>query len=119
MKITLGGESLTATDEQLKKIKEILGVKKGRVERGGQYWFVGSNGYVFELYEDFDSCECDYRYLTGNYFHTKEEAEKHLEYTKALGRVTRRIEELNNEKEGWWIITLNSEKKIVEVNDFS
>ncbi len=36
--ITLGGESLTATEEQLKKIKKILGVvKKGRVEEAEKH----------------------------------------------------------------------------------
>jgi hypothetical protein len=102
-KITIGGESLTATDEQLKKIKEILGVKKGRVEIGCRYYCVTDHGYVDFLKEMGDPVD-NYCYLTGNYFLTKEEAEKHLEYTKALGRVTRRIEELNGGEKGKWMI---------------
>ena len=80
--IVIGGESLTATEEQLKKIKEILRVQKGRVAKGEYYYLVDCYGRVCNFLDEYDNGD-DYRYLTGNYFLTKEEAEKHLEYTKA------------------------------------
>ncbi len=69
----------------------------GRVAKGGVYKFVTINGVVITT-SDNRSKEDDYRYLTGNYFHTKEEAVAAEERTKAIGRVTHAINELND---GW------------------
>ena len=114
-KITLAdNREVEVSDEMYKSIEFYATLtkpvqKKGRVEEHKKYFYVDDQGYVLWSYERNDKID-DYHYLTGNYFHTKEEAEKHLEYVKALGRVTRRIEELNGGEEGKWVISYKNNK---------
>lgn len=60
---------------------------KWRAERGGAYFCISSYGIVEgdnDLYQEEDC----YRYQTGNYYQTKEEAEQALEVIKAKGRLS-------------------------------
>jgi hypothetical protein len=104
------GTLITISQESYDTLAKYAVQKKGRVKRGEYYYFIDSKGLVNRNEEDDDDWD-DYRYLTGNYFYTKEEAEQHLEYVKALGRVTRRIEELNVGEDGNWLIYLRKGRK--------
>lgn len=93
----------TVSAEELKRLikenPELLekGTKPWRAEKGEEYWYV----------EDCGLADCDtegiydadnFRFLTGNYFRTEEEAEAHKARLEAIGRVTHAILERN---EGW------------------
>lgn len=72
------------TTEQLNKLKETLPelFKKNRMPaKGDGYWYI--SGTASQSYWDNDSIDKD-RLEVGNVFLTKEEAEKELEYRKAL-----------------------------------
>lgn len=61
---------------------------KWRAKEGERYWFIGQGGVidVDGTCEDFYEID-NYRYLTGNYYRTREEAEQALEVIKAKGRL--------------------------------
>lgn len=92
--------TIEVTEEQHKEILGIIkpkSTKPWRAEVGQPYWNARDWGFVSFMTET--ECELnDYHYLTGNYYRTREEAEKALERQKAIGRVTHRIYELND---GW------------------
>lgn len=71
--------------------------KKWMAEHRRLYFYTGDDGGVHEAIE---SCNpiSSYRYLTGNYFQTREEAEAYKARQEAIGRVTHAIIEAN---EGW------------------
>ena len=80
--------------KQLESVKEV----NWRAEKGGYYWIVNQFGVVCRMTENNLPID-DYIYSTLNYFQTKEQAEAYKEYLLALGKVTRRIWELNEEEE--------------------
>lgn len=57
--------------------------KRWRAEKYGRYYSVGDSGAVFSIMEDLWASD-DCRYSIGNYFKTGEEAEKAVEWLKAL-----------------------------------
>ncbi len=61
--------------------------KRRRAEKDGEYWFVNDFGYVLTDLENNDDVD-NYRYATGNYHRTEEEAlaykAKLLEWAKTL-----------------------------------
>lgn len=57
--------------------------KRWRAEKHGSYYFISDNGVVYDSLELYFSTD-DYRYSIGNYFKTGEEAEKAVEWLKAL-----------------------------------
>lgn len=90
--------------EEIKKLikenPELLQEKGGKPWKGvfGEiYYYVSEVGCVGNSTENNHRYD-NYRYLTGNYFKTKEEAEQYVEYQKAVGRITHAILERN---EGW------------------
>ncbi len=57
--------------------------KRWRFENDGVYYYMDDCGKCDSAYEGYGSID-DYRYNTGNYFFTKEEAEQHKAYLLAL-----------------------------------
>lgn len=99
---TLNNSQVSADEIRrlLKENPELLEEKNHkpwRAESDGEYWFVDDEGDVISD-EDWGISEDNHRYLTGNYFATKEEAEAHKARLEAIGRVTHAILEAN---EGW------------------
>lgn len=94
------GIKIQVTDEQYAQL--VPSHKKWRAKQDEEYFFVA-------LVEEI-GCSCErgtlgdnYRYLIGNYFKTKEEAEQHLAYQKALGTLTHAIYERNAGWEADWV----------------
>ena len=83
--------------ELLKELEPGVDYKAWRAEQSGTYYFIDSLGFVCNTIDE-SFGEDDYRYLIGNYYKTKTEAEKALAYNLALGRVTHAITEANA---GW------------------
>lgn len=79
-----------------KELIEIIDLISTHTEHE-EYYYVDSYG-VIEAEIDEDNKHDDFCFITGNYFLTEEDAEKYLEYITNVGKVNRRIEELN---EGW------------------
>ena len=77
--------------------------KRWRAENGCGYWYISGYGDIF-LYTEQNNDRSDYRYLTGNYFQTREEAEFHKARQEAIGRVTHAIIEANEGKMGTFAI---------------
>lgn len=87
--------------EALNKIKELQEYIEGldkkqeyrpRVKKLNQYWYVDEQGDYNNQSEYW--VEHDYwRYLTGNYFLTEEEAREYRNYLKALGEIRDYIKE--------------------------
>ena len=75
--------------------------KGGRVEKGERYWHVDGDGCVMSIVECLDRFDDGY-YQVGNYFHTKEEAEKELAKRQAIVRVKDWIRENLGEFEPDW-----------------
>ncbi len=101
MKITYNNKEITLTPEQIKTLGlEKKSYKPWRAEKGANYYYVDSLGCIGLSCEKSYS-ECDHRYLTGNYFQTKEQAEAHKAKLEAIGRVTHRILELNEGYDYW------------------
>lgn len=71
--------------------------KPWRAESVGEYWFVDDEGDV-DSDEEWGHSGDNHRYLTGNYFQTKEEAIAYVDRLEAIGRVTHAIIAAN---EGW------------------
>lgn len=57
--------------------------KRWRADEEGLYWFVGNEGEVYEDLENREHID-NGRYELGNYFRTEAEAEKAVEWLKAL-----------------------------------
>lgn len=62
--------------------EEIHDDKRWRAEYGEKYWCTDGNGGIYSSTEDGHKAD-SYRFLTGNYFKTEEEAEVYKEYTIA------------------------------------
>jgi hypothetical protein len=67
--------------------------KRWRFENDGVYYYMDDCGKCDSAYEGYGSID-DYRYNTGNYFFTKEEAEQHKAYLLAL-------QTIKDDAEGW------------------
>ena len=57
--------------------------ERWRAKKGGQYWYVRSDGVVDDDYEDKTDID-DGRYELGNYFKTEEETQKASDWLKAF-----------------------------------
>lgn len=93
-------EILLEKIEELKKEIEEIDKKNDlnwRVKNGERYWCITTNGEIASL-NDTDHFYDDYRWETGNYFKTEVEAEVYKDRQLAVGRINRRINELNA---GW------------------
>ena len=94
-------EDLKKILEKVNKINEKYGIpKRWRAENGGIYWFIDSDftGKVRDLWDQRSTDE-NVRYNLGNYFKTKEEAEKvKIELDKFWERV--RAGEIGGENVG-------------------
>ena len=84
--IKLNNIEIPLTEENIRLMREAVGQEK----KSYKPWM----GKIGESYWRVDS----FRYLVGNYFQTKDDAETHLNRTKAISRVTHAIIEAN---EGW------------------
>ena len=71
--------------------------KRWRAKKGQPYFYVDGMGEIIRVDDIYDSID-NYRYLTFNYFPTREEAESYKARQEAIGRVTHAIIEAN---EGW------------------
>lgn len=88
----------TNTIINLSDYEEVKGTKKNwKPERREQYWFIGDKGTIFPT-SWFDTKNDIFRYESLNCFELVQQAEAYRDYLLALGKVTRRINELN---EGW------------------
>lgn len=105
-KITLeNGKEVIISQESYDALAEaVKPVKDWRAEKGDYYYYVDDLGEVDGDEEEVYDSD-DYRYTTGNYFQTKEEAEAYRDEqlangprNKAIRRVNARIKELND---GW------------------
>ena len=62
--------------ERVEKLNEKYGIpKRWRAEELEEYYYIGSNGIVWSVGEEFSDEDNDH-YNLGNYFQTKEEAQK-------------------------------------------
>ena len=81
--------------------EELLGESKSwkpwRAEDGDEYFMIWSKRNCLIVYEHNDDYD-DYKYLTGNYYQTKEKAEQANLISEAKGRLNFKMLELN---EGW------------------
>lgn len=83
--------------------------KSWRAKNGCGYWYISGYGDIF-LYTEQNNDRSDYRYLTGNYFQTREEAEAYKARQEAIGRVTHAIIEANEGKRGNYAIVWRNGK---------
>lgn len=94
---------IEVNDEQLKELlkEEKKPVKRWRAERYEHYRFIDpscGNVTTIDLYITSDN----YRYATGNYFKTEEEAEEYQRKLLARQRIIDRIAELNGDWKPDW-----------------
>ncbi len=97
------GEILSDTEEELLNISKLLekGIleevkedwKRWRAEIGERYYNVSADGEI-EDFSEGDNKWNYYKYITGNYFKTQEEAQQKLDRDLAIARVNNRIREL-------------------------
>ena len=83
--------------------------KKWRAEKEGEYWYIDTEGHLMsdrDTTHQFDN----YRYLTGNYFQTGQEAITYKKLQEAIGRVTHAIIEANEGKSGNYAIVWRNGK---------
>lgn len=90
-------EELGKEIERLKKDK----AKRWRANRDEQYYVIGNYGYVANSSENGTDIDTG-RYEIGNYFKTREEAEKALEKIEIKQELEDLALELNNRKEIDW-----------------
>lgn len=76
------GKAMTV-DESLSFLFDIVELHRWRARVNKIYYYVTEGGYVFSKSEDAISSDND-RYKVGNYFRTKEEAEKYAEKFREL-----------------------------------
>lgn len=83
--IIVTDEEKEIIEDKIKKINEKYGVeKRWRAEKGDKYYFIsGSSFYIEDDYDMRDNID-DERYEIGNYFKTKELAEKKVKEIKEL-----------------------------------
>lgn len=91
MKLTLGNQEIEITEEQRQTIAEALNLKApDEVDNwpteDSEYWYVNAQGS--EVKDTWDDHPTDKKRLAiGTAFKTKEEAQAHVRYLKALTRV--------------------------------
>ena len=73
--------------------------KRWRAENGGEYWFLNTLSEIICSEEDNQNSD-NFRYASGNYFKTKEEAKRYLNYILTRQKVKDRIAELNALEDG-------------------
>lgn len=95
-KVEISEESYTALAESISKP-----CKNWRAKPGDKYFYTSDCGQAV-LTRERSLHEDDYRYVTGNYFRTEEEALAHKERQLAIGRVTRAINDANGDWEPDW-----------------
>jgi hypothetical protein len=115
--ITLGGEQYSLTEEQAKKIEEVLNqkpkYKRWRAEEYNSYWYYDIGACLGT--ENFFSADDNY-FATGNYFKTREESEVYGKKLILRQRYIDRVAELN---EGWnWDIEANPDKHFCIAYDY-
>jgi hypothetical protein len=97
--------NVTISEEELKNLikqnpelkEEKKSGKRWRAEESCLYYYIDIYGDVESITEYGDAID-NYRYNTGNYSQTKEQAEAHRDRLLAIQKVTDAINELN---EGW------------------
>lgn len=95
-KLTLDdGVTIELSDEKYEALKKQFVPGGQRI--GEKYYYIDSYGEIWGE-RDTNRYQDTYRYNTGNYFTTREQAEAKKEYDLAVGTVTRAITEAN---EGW------------------
>lgn len=98
MENKLSGEEI----EKLRKIIKEYDEKneyKGRANINDTIFYISHEGYIFESSER-NSIENDNHFIIGNYYFTKEEAEKELTKMEIRAKLKRLAERLNYEKTG-------------------
>lgn len=92
--VKMGQELIAYTNTTLDKFPTILTdwfeelpgyavYKKWRASFGGEYWFVDDGGRILPT-RDLDSSVDDYRWRTGNYFKTENDAKLYRRYLEAF-----------------------------------
>lgn len=79
-------------------IEEVKENKRWRAERDETYFLVNDYGDIMDTHDWEDGVDED-RYLTGNYFKTREEAQAYKEKLIA----TQKLTDIINEKNGSWV----------------
>ena len=79
-------------------IEEVKENKRWRAAKCSDYFYVASNGELCSIHEHYDTTD-DFRYSTGNYFKTQEEAQAYKDKLIA----TQRLTDIINEKNGDWV----------------
>ena len=92
-------EELGKEIEKLKNQK-VESKKRWRAEYNGEYYFILDNGAVCKSSDTFTMAH-DYRYAIGNYFETKEQAEKYSYRQILLQRYADFIAEITEEPLRW------------------
>jgi len=105
------GKEIEITQEQYDELfgKSGKAFRAWRAEYGQTYFFVDSRG-IFLNTNDYNHESDNYRYLTSNYFSTKEEALAYKTIQEATGRVTHAIKEANGDWEAVWGGAINAKK---------
>lgn len=107
-KITLAeGTVLEITDEAYQALLDANKQGRWRAEEDEDYFLISDSGDVDDDNEDGDGID-DFRFLTRNYFQTREEAEAHLNRLLAIARISDAIDEKNG---GWVADWGNDDKK--------
>ncbi len=88
-------------------IEEVKENKRWRAAKCSDYFYVASNGELCSIHEHYDTTD-DFRYLTGNYFKTKKEAQAYKNKLIA----TQRLTDIINEKNGDWVADWTDAKEI-------
>jgi hypothetical protein len=88
-------DAIAKLQEQIAKMEEPKSAfKRWRANNDTNYWIVDDCGSVLEPTEENDEFD-DFRYSTGNYFQTKEEAEAYRDKLIKIQAIKDRIAELN------------------------
>jgi len=91
-KLTLNGVEVTLTQEQIDQILKENEKKSGYPEYNTYYWYLTSYGETRRI-RWVAVIDDNFRFDTGNYYETEEEAEKAAEKLQALARIRKYIRE--------------------------
>lgn len=101
-KVTVTDEEGNIISETKLNVKEPVKTGYERVKNGERYYYIQDNCYMVETLEPFRQCgeknKSDRRYKSGNYFATRELAEKETERRSLDARMRRWAAEHN---QGW------------------
>ena len=113
-KITLeNGKTVEISQESYDALAKAVQEKRWKPESGDGYWFVSTHGIVLSAF--YQGTSSDYFcYSQRNIFPTKEKAEKHLEYLKALAVLKDDVEDWepdwsNTRSQLKWFVRYNYE----------